>query len=155
MTDSNAIRAAIVALLESVPEIGRVHDYERYARDGNAIRAHYLTTIEDRELVRGWFVQRGDIQRARIGSGPADVLTQWTIRGFHGLDDEMASEKVFDRLVDAVVARFWDSQNLGITGVLTAVDGRAGLQVRDAGPVLFGSVLCHSARLIFHTRHTE
>ena len=52
-------RAAIVALLASVPDIGIVHDRERYAANEAAFRDLYLYRSGTPEAqLRGWWVRR-------------------------------------------------------------------------------------------------
>ena len=155
MSQLETIRAAIVAQMQTVPDIGPVHGRERFDKDSRALQQHYMATVAGEMRIRGWYVRRLSEQRRRIGTGKADVLTTWQVRGFMGLADEDQSEITFDALIDALVAAFWANQNLGINGLTTAVDGEAGLQLQDSGPALFGGALCHSARLVLHTRHTE
>ena len=50
-------RAAIVALLGGVADIGQVHAFERYAREESAFRTLYLyTPAGGEQQVRGWQV---------------------------------------------------------------------------------------------------
>lgn len=155
MSQLETIRAAIVAQMQTVPDIGRVHGWERFDKESRALHKHYITTVAGEPRIRGWYVHRLSEQRRRIGTGKADVLITWQVRGFMGLADADQSEITFDALIDALVAAFWGNQNLGINGLTTAVDGEAGLQLQDSGPSLFGGAFCHSARLVLHTRHTE
>lgn len=149
------IRAAIVAELQAVPDMGPVHNRERYQGSGDWVKAFYTSSIGGAQRVRGWYVHRLSTARSRIGSGRADVTHTWLVRGFCALEDATQTEIDFDALIEAATDRFWGNQNLGINGLSTAVDGEAGLQLQDSGPVLLGNVLCHSARLILRTRHTE
>ena len=86
------------------------------------------------------------------------VATTWQIRAYQGLDDAAASEKAFDDLVDAFADAIRDDDTLG--GAVRScapdgLDGIAGVQLDDSGPVMFAGVLAHSARLRLVTVHFE
>jgi hypothetical protein len=78
----------------------------------------------------------------------------WQIRGFMGLDDATQSELVMEDLIDALRDRFRADSTLGgvitKTGALGSTKDR-GIQLEDFGPVLFGGVLCHGARIGLNT----
>jgi hypothetical protein len=155
MTTHRDIRAAIVAVIASVPDIGQVHGWERYDADGDWMGAHYVSEIAGSPLVRGWYVRRLQMQRQRHAGLRKKVLTTWLIRGFHGVADANQSELGFDDLIDQLIAAFDANQTLGLAGVMTADEELAGLQLQDSTPVLAGGVLCHQARLILRTNHIE
>lgn len=156
MADLETIRAAIVTTLNSVPDIGVVHGYERYSNDREALRKHYAARIDGADQLRGWFVSRRARLNARKGYGGPMVTNVWQIRGYMGLADAEATEQQFDALLEAVMAAFWADQNLGGAVVTTAtLDTEAALNLEEAGPVLFAGVLCHSARLILRTEHAQ
>ena len=59
MSDLRAHRAAIVAALAAVPDVGHVHERERYAESETAFRAMYLyTPAGGAPEVRGWWLRR-------------------------------------------------------------------------------------------------
>lgn len=144
----NPIRAAIVATLEAVPDIGVVHARERNANDLAKLKQLYFS--EPHQDVRGWFVRRVRIRETGILQPRYLEVIDWQIRGVMGFNDAKESELAMDDLVDAVRARFRADPTLGgaitKTGLLGA-DKDRGLQLVDAGPVLFGGVLCHGVRL--------
>ena len=147
------IRAAILAKLAAVPDIGRVHGRERDANNAAALRALYVASVGGAEQLRGWFVSRRAAANTKAGSGPALVATTWSITGYLALDDDAATEPAMDSLVDALVNEFWRDQNLGGAVINCSNGDAAGLQVAELGPVLFAGVLCHRARLTLTTHH--
>lgn len=144
------IRAAIVAKMETVDDIGRVHGFERYAREQKRFLELYKPELHDE--IRGWFVRRV----GTVGTSPAltrhSALHRWRISGFMSLDDERQSEVAFDTLIEALRAAFRADETLnGLIGGMS--DGRvSGLQLDESQPVSFAGVLCHSARLTLYTR---
>ena len=146
-------RAAIVAALASVPDIGQVHDRERYAHSNADFQALYLFTPSDGpEQLRGWVVRRtATLERTADLGGSVNVHT-WVIRGYLAFNDEQATELVLDDLVEQFRALVRDDPTLGGAcqpGPLN--DETDGVQVTDAGPVTFAGVLCHSVVLTLQT----
>lgn len=155
MTSLDTIRTAIAATLSSVADIGCVHDYERYADREAAFRELYQATLASGDTkLRGWFVRRTATRTvAGAVTGVAMRVDTWQIRGYDALQDAVASEKTFDDLLESIVTAFLANETLGSTVAdvcdLTAGDGpkETGIQIVESLPVLFGGVLCHSARL--------
>lgn len=147
-----AIRTAIVACLQSVDDIGIVHGYERYANDLARLKTLYWSASHN--AVRGWYVRRvvtiedGNVQ------GRTVEHVRWRIVGVMALDDAAASELAFDDLIESVRDAFAAEETLGGTvDQCTSTDERAEscIQLDDAGPVMFGGVLCHACRLSLTT----
>lgn len=155
MPTLDQIRAAIAGKLSAVPNVGRVHDYERYAAQGGEMKALYVATIAGAPQLRGWFVRRVRTREDSDDLGRYVVTHGWQIRGYLALDDAAASEKTFDALVEAIRDAFREDENLGGLVSSTVVEDAAGAQVEDSAPVLFAGVLCHSARLRLATRHYQ
>jgi hypothetical protein len=139
------IRAAIVATMQSVPEIGVVHNHERYIKDMTGLRAMYITPEFG---MRGWFVRRHQVvETDRIQPRSIEYL-RWRIQGVMAINDEQASELVFDDLIEQLRDAFRANDTLNGTVAQCALAGGkdAGLQLDDSGPVSFASVVCHGAR---------
>ena len=141
-------RNAIVAKMQAVPNIGQVQSYERYAKR----EADFRTFYEDSGKVLGWVVRRLKIVEKSPAMGRWDVRITWRVAGYMSLDDSAASELAFDELVETLRTAFRDDPTLGGAVDTTIVPERAGLEVEDAGPVMFAGVLCHSARLGLTTK---
>ena len=159
MSTLAATRDAIVALLSAVPQIGIVHPCERYASGDAAYKALYLYRpsggtdgFGDEPHIRGWNLRRTDT--AEIGANGRIVNEHtWTIRGYLSFKDAIASELIFDELVECIRDEFRFAK-LGVSmGMGNGVAEERGVQVASAGPVVFGGALCHSAVLQFVSRN--
>jgi len=151
MSANAAIRAAIVAIMQTVPDIGVVQDRERYAKDMPGLKTFYATPALG---LRGWFVRRQAVAERDRVLPRSNEYTRWGIRGFMAFDDSAASELVFDDLVEQLRDAFRTNDTLHGTVTQCALpDGsEAGLQLLDAGTVSFAGVVCHSARLQLTTQ---
>lgn len=153
-------RAAIVAALASVPEIGIVHDRERHADDNAEFVDQYLYTPPPGSTpadphIRGWWLRRsGTAEHSPNTARHIDVHI-WTVRGYLAFRDADATELVLDGLVEQFRAVVRADPTLGGVcepGPLASRDDSTdGVQVADAGPVLFAGVLCHSVVLTLRT----
>lgn len=151
-----AIRAAIVARLQGVPDVGVVHGYQRYANNLRDLAALYVTTIAGAQQLRGWYVSRVATSEASAVAGAYSVTHDWVIRGYMALDDAGQSEIVFDDLVERIREVFRGDDALGgiVATIVFGGDGdaeQAGAQA-TLEPVMFAGVLCHAARLNLRTR---
>lgn len=149
-----AHRAAIVAALASVPNIGVVHDRERYAKDNAKFAQHYLfTPAGGQQQLRGWWVRRAETEERSdtYGSGTTTNVHTWQVRGYLAFNDADATELLFDELVEAFRAVVRDDPTLGGVCDQPPEEETDGVQVLDAGPVMFAGALCHSALLQLKT----
>lgn len=144
-----AIRAAIVARMSAVSDLGVVHAYERYAADLAKLKQLYYSAPHGN--IRGWFVRRvATGESGNIRSHTVEAIS-WQLRGYMAFDDAAQSELTFDALIESLRDTFAPDETLG--GAVDQCsepgneDGQSGLQLVDAGPVMFGGVLCHAARL--------
>lgn len=153
MSDHATIRTAIASMLSAIPNIGRVHTYERYAKAEKDFRAVYAQAAQ----VRGWNVRRKGIWQSSPALGRWVVTCQWEIRGLMSISDAEASELEFDSLIDLAQEAFRNDETVlgtvSTTVLGEAADDPAGLQLVESEPALFCGVLCHSARLSLFTRH--
>lgn len=152
MTPFDLQLAAIVAKISAIPKIGVVHDYERYANDLNALKKHYVSTIDGKDQLRGWFMQRGPVKESSRALGRYEEEIVWRGRGYMALSDENQSEKVFQALLEAIRDAFRTDETLGGTVSTTVTNDAAGIQITESGPVMFAGVLCHAASLTLTTR---
>lgn len=148
----SAIRDAIAATMLSVPDIGVVQLHERYAKASDKLREFYLSPAH--QQLRGWFIRRPQIVETDRIQPRSIEYVQWRIQGVMALDDANASELVFDDLIEAMRDAFRANDTLNGTVAQCALAGGrdAGLQLIDAGPVMFAGVLCHGARLSLTTQ---
>lgn len=93
-----AIRAAIKAIVESVTNVGAVHDYERWSAEYTAVSDVYWTTINGARTLRGCSISCNQIRpESQILTGDRAAINrinyQYKIRMYFGLQDAAASEK--------------------------------------------------------------
>lgn len=155
MTGSAEIREAIAARLETVPAIGRVHRFERYAAKEGPFRAFYAWEDAGATHIRGWHVRRIGFRRRPHLNSTVLVTTEWRIAGFLAVVDEAASEIVMDALVDAATAAF--ALDLSLGGLVSREPAQAGaesgLQLLESRPYMMAGVLCHGVQLGLTTEH--
>lgn len=149
------IRDALQDLMLTVPNIGQVHNRERYIREEAKFSALYLyTPAGGVKQLRGWWLRRTATQERSLGVGRNLEIHTWAMRGYMSLNDEEETELEFDALVEALRDKVRLDPTLGgICEQSPLNDGNAtdGLQVIDCAPVLFCGVLCHSALLELRT----
>jgi hypothetical protein len=155
MATLSQIRAAIKAKMESVPEIGRVHDRERYAKDMAKLKALFEWPGEGSGKLRGWIIRRVSTRESSSALGRTHCLDRWQIRGYQGFSDEAASEIEFDDRIEAIRDAFRADETLGgvVSQTVDPASKLAFIQVDDSGPVMFAGLLCHGARLSLITSH--
>ena len=151
MSDLATTRAAIVGILTGVTGIGRVHSYERYARNNKDLKDLY--EIDGR--LEGWFVRRISTRSQSPALKITSTVHRWRIRGYRALDDSAQREILFDTTIEQIRAAFAADATLGGVVQTINVDDLAGVQVDDSSPVMFAGVLCHGVRLSLSTRHRE
>lgn len=145
-------RAAVVAKLRSVDSVGVVHPEEPFARQEAAFRALYgWDDGYGTKQLRGWFVRRTNTAERELGLGRVMNTFTWAVRGFMALDSDRESGQVFDELIEAIRKSFRLDPQLSGTVDPGPLGDRTGVQVTDAGPVMFAGVLCHSASLSLQT----
>lgn len=152
MSKLDDIRAAIVAKVNTVPGIGQVHNYERYAKQASA----FISLYESSGRVLGWNVRR--VRKTQVGPtfGHVEVANEWEIKGFMALNDVSSSEISFDNLVESIGDAFLGDITLGgVVDSLAKEDGTQGIQVLESAPVMFNGVLCHMAKLQLFTLHYQ
>lgn len=146
---------AVVATLRTVPEIGVVHDYERYATAQDQLRALYFSAPHGQ--LRGWFVRRIQIADMSVVKPRRTVMEKFQIRGFMALDDAAQSELQMQGLVDAIRDTFRANPTLGgqisKQGALSP-GAEQGVRLDTFGPLMFAGVLSHGAQLSL-TTYTE
>lgn len=153
MNRLETIRAAILAVVRAVPDIGWVHDRERYLREEGKFKALYLVDRPGgKQQVRGWWIRRSATEERTINLARTVSVDTWTLRGYMALEDDSATELEFDGLVEAIRdAVRVDGTFGGVCDLNPLDDETEGVQVMDAGPVMFCGVLCHSAVLQLRT----
>lgn len=146
-----AVRDAIVARVSSVPEVGVVHNRERYAHALDKLKTLYWSAAHGQ--IRGWFLRRERTREHGQISDSSVEQIRWRLTFVMSFDDEASSELVFDDLIELVrdAFRVDDTLDGSVAQCSVPQDGggslETGLQLDDCGPAMFGGVLCHVARL--------
>lgn len=145
------IRADILDVIEDLPDIGVVYDYERYTNDWARFVDLFSDTIDGIKQIRGWMIGYSgtpESEQAQFDDGTSPVLRQsrWVIRGYLGLDDSRETEKTFQDLVEDVLDALDDDH----TDLHDPADY---FHVTPAtAPIVearvFGSVLCHYCEIV-------
>lgn len=109
----STVRTKIKTLMEAVTGIGTVYEYKRYVNDWETYKNLFIKSSK----VNTWEVQRttGSSDPYGGGSGREDRMHNFTVRGFYGIDDKLASEKTFQDLTDLVVNAFRNQPTLSGT----------------------------------------
>jgi len=145
------IRAKIVEMLRAIPDIGIVHERERYFSDLDKIRSAFTwqpTTAGSPKQVRGWFLRRVKMNPEHLGNFKYDIENTWEITGYVGWNEELNSEIILDGLIEEIFQTFKKPMPLNLLG-LTAF----GIELVDSSTVNFTGVVCHRATLQLVTKH--
>lgn len=150
-----AILQAIVTRLRTVPDVGQVHDYERWSRNESGFKGHYEYELNGEAIILGWNVQRVASPQSRHNTR-YDIRNDWKITGFRTLNDATASGLQFNLLIDDIRDAFNQDSNLnGVVTSLEGDDGVSGIQLVSFRPVMFAGVLSHEAVLSLTTTHNQ
>ena len=141
------VRAKIKTLVEAVSGIGKVHDYERYTHDWK----QYQKLFTKNNKVNVWQIERPTFLRyVHATTGPTNgverVIHDFTIRGFYGLSDALASEKTFQDIVEGVCQEFRGYPTLDGTAEMIKMSPDQPITGSITKEYL-GSVLCHMVEI--------
>lgn len=154
MSTVREIRMAIATRLRSIPDVGVVQEYQRYAHDMKKLGALYVAPPHG---LRGWHVRRHATLEGDNIQGRTIEHIVWKLVFVMALNDDAQSELVFEDLLEAARDAFIANQTLGDTVDQCSVpgangeSGESGLQIEAAGPAMFGGVLSHVAHLRLNT----
>lgn len=132
------LRAAIAARLTALgPTIGRVHDYERWSANSN--RFLQLFQDPDTKKIFGWEITRRSFRVQKMTMQKWKLIHGYTLRGYYAMQDDQATEKAINVLVDTIVFDFTRTKIAGTQGEQLP-EGK--IDVRQ-----FANVLCHVAEI--------
>lgn len=156
MSRLDTLRSAIVQTLNTVPQIGRVHDRERALADETVQRALFLYDLPaGGQQLRGWWLRRTATEERSVNAaGRTMSIDTWTVHGYLAFDDAGASELVFDALVEDIRDAVRADPTFGgacASGPLTDDKRTDGVQVDGTGLVTFCGVRCHGIALQLRT----
>ena len=150
------VRGHLKTILESVTNIGIVHDYRRLAKTWEAILSLSKTTIGGQEQIRGWEITceawSEEYLEPHAESTKKTLMRTYTykIRGYFGVKDSTATEKTAMIVVEDVMEALNSSSVLHDENVHDGVVyyGQTPPAQLDAFRAqLFGGILCHYAEI--------
>lgn len=141
-----AIRDYLKDRLLTIPGIGVVHNYDRWAADWSALVKLYVAN----DKLNGWHLTRKATQEDWVAEPVVDRDHTYEIVGIYALNDAAASEKAFQELVEQVMELFRFDFDLGGHCQLAGP-----LKLKTLEPRMFGSVLCHVAVLELPVQERE
>ena len=148
----NTLRNNIVALLETVSEVGQVHNRLRFANNWQTLLNMFKTDPPDgvgESLLLGWMLTRTDkTPLPEDGSfGRVYYLHHFQLQGIMAHSDEGDSEGAFQDLIDRILLVLdADSALLGGSNVQ---EGSGPATARLIELRTFGTVLAHYAEIDF------
>ena len=160
MTYTNQL-LQLKTILETVTDIGVVHDSIRWSRESQEFIKIFTTQINSQGQIRTWMVSRvsgadayGMLQSASLGTQIRVPVGQqlrkydWEIQGFMSFtDDETESE--FQALAESVLAKFNDNISLNSSCL------ERGFISYKLDHVFLGDHLVHHMELTFWTAEIE
>lgn len=144
------IVADIKDKLETIPDIGQVHDYYRWTNNvQDFISLFSYTPAGGSKQIRGWEISRYYFRDKKQGA----FLRHHKFRliGYMGLKDSEETDKTFQVLADLVVEKFRDPASQPPSGAWyyleEADDTDSPILEAKIEPRMFGNVLCHCAEI--------
>jgi hypothetical protein len=142
----STIRAQIYSILNSVEDIGKVYDYERWSADWTTFINLFKTAIDGEDQIRGWEIGRRSVKETKVviglSAGGNEKAHGFLIRGYLRVKDAEASEKTFSSLIEAIGDAFRSNPKLNQTA-----ERHDFIQADPIESRVFGGVLCHYAEL--------
>jgi len=134
-------RALIKTELDTVTEIGKTHDYTRWAITFEKFLTFFKTILGNKEQVRGWSIECENWEEKRLTFTGNQRQYTYTLRGYLGLNDAKATGKTFTALTEDVCEAINSAATLGRASGSPWMEEPA--QVPDITHRLFGGALCH------------
>ncbi len=134
------IRQEIYTILSGVPGVGKVYDYERWMVDLGKFLELFKDPASGRIL--GWEISRVAVESLFLSRVEEEATHRFVIKGYLGVKDADATEKLFNGLIEAIRAAFRGNVTLNGVAELASPMTAPIIDVRT-----FGSVLCHYGEL--------
>ena len=97
------LRSAIKTAIESVANVGLVHDYEPYLKTDAELRTFFQ--VSDAAAILGWTITRERTEETDEFTEVDRDSHLMVIRGYAALNGQAATEKAFQDTIEAVRAR--------------------------------------------------
>lgn len=134
------IAEKLAARIAAVPNVGKVHSYQRHVNDPEQRHALFKDTANERLSV--WMISRSSFGDQQYASTANEINSEYIIRGYMAVDDDRQSEHIFQKLIDAISDVFRPQDDLDGVVELTGP-----IQVSAIGYVDWAGVFVHSAEL--------
>ena len=136
----SVLRTGIKTLLDSITGVGQVHDYERFTTDP----VQFLNLFKDATTGRifGWEITRTGADVNRVTAAKFKIKHHFVLKGYYGLQDLAASEKLFNAVIQAVLIKLINNQ-------LDDTQGLAIPQISRIDARTFGDHFCHYTEIDF------
>jgi hypothetical protein len=142
----STIRTAIYNILSGVTNIGKVYDYERWAKTWEEFINLFKATIGGVDQILGWEIYRRSAKEEKItigiGSNEDEITHVFIIAGYMGVKDASATEKIFNTHIETIATAFRSNRTLN-----DSAEDNGGIQRDIIDTRMFGSVLCHHVEL--------
>lgn len=146
MTTYTSLRTALVTLLETVTDVGLVHNRERFVVDPSKFLDMFKTTISGTTQIRAWLILRESMQPdTDTVFGEARQRHVFVLRGILGFQDSADTYGTLQALVDTIIALLDNQTTLSVSGTIVRGIGPCSLRSFEVGQ--FGSVLAHVAEI--------
>ena len=145
MSDHQDLLDAIEARLNTVANIGVVHDRVRFSAAWDDYLDHFKTTIGGVDQIRGWQIVVPEIASTAQRMGAIEREYRIEIFGILGLADGSNTAATFIALVALVLDALDFRTDLSLSGVVDYSVGPATARFEER---MFGSVLCHAVTIV-------
>ena len=146
MTTYTSLRTALATLLETVPNIGQVHDRERFVVAPSEFLNMFKTTIDGTQQIRAWLILRESTRPSDyLVFGEMSQRHTFVLRGILGFQDSADTYGTLQALTDTIIALLDNQTTLSVSGTIVRGIGPCSLRSFEVGQ--FGSVLAHVAEI--------
>jgi len=130
------IRSQIKTKLEAITGVSNVYEYKRFCNDWHTYKELFVKDSR----VNTWEIERKSFSAtAHGGNGDVEDTTHnFVIRGFYSFNDELATEKTFQDLVDTICSSFLSDPTLSGKAKIVHVPITGSFSMGK-----LGEVLCH------------
>jgi hypothetical protein len=143
----SAIAARVVTQIQTVPNIGRVHDRRRFSVNNEDTAAWAFARIGDEDVLRVWFTYLKRMPNTRREGGGSH--RQWNesigVEGYLALADSASSENTMIELVRSVMTVLDADSLTGLGGLVMGGSGPCVLVENQ--PRFFGMWAAHHVEI--------
>ncbi|MFQ5915383.1 MAG: hypothetical protein ACE5JS_19615 [Nitrospinota bacterium] len=139
----SAIRSQLKAVVETVPGIGVVHDYQRWEIEAD----NFQTLFVSGGRINVWMITRDASREEEFAQQQNYRRHQARIIGLYALDDSDATEKTFSDLLESICDTLRQKGDLN-----GAAESSGPPQVKRDDHARFAGTLCHYGEITLEAR---